>query len=179
VRLVPMPPTRRKSGPPASSPTEVRLRKVVPVIPASEQERAALMEDLTSMGCAEFFHKPWGFKEERVIRELVGERPSGLDGTIRADPSKWTEKLWRDVYRIRSGGLGMAGRKDDWIRGKFRGTANPKDGFALEDCIGNRNRRLLEFLLPIIHPEKPTRVTMTLGNTIFGSLSGERVGRPL
>ena len=33
---------------------------------------------------------------------------------------------------------------------------------------------MLEFLVPIVHPDKPTRVTRTLGNTIFGALSGDR-----
>ena len=33
---------------------------------------------------------------------------------------------------------------------------------------------MLEFLVPIVHPNKPTRVTRTLENTIFGALSGEK-----
>ena len=33
---------------------------------------------------------------------------------------------------------------------------------------------MLEFLVPIVHPDKPTRVTHTIGNTIFGALSGDR-----
>ena len=33
---------------------------------------------------------------------------------------------------------------------------------------------MLEFLVPIVHPDKPTRVTCTIGNTIFGALSGDR-----
>ena len=33
---------------------------------------------------------------------------------------------------------------------------------------------MLEFLVPIVHPDKPTQVTRMLGNTIFGALSGER-----
>ena len=33
---------------------------------------------------------------------------------------------------------------------------------------------LLEFLVPIVHLDKPTWVTRTLGNTIFGAISGER-----
>ena len=37
-----------------------------------------------------------------------------------------------------------------------------------------RERRLLEFIVPIMHPNKPTRVTRTIGNTIFGALSGDR-----
>ena len=33
---------------------------------------------------------------------------------------------------------------------------------------------MLEFLIPILYPEKPIRVTVTVGNTIFGALLGER-----
>ena len=33
---------------------------------------------------------------------------------------------------------------------------------------------MLEFLIPIVHPDKPTRVTITIGNTIFGTLDGGR-----
>ena len=33
---------------------------------------------------------------------------------------------------------------------------------------------MLEFLVPLLYSEKPTRVTITVGNTIFGALSGER-----
>ena len=33
---------------------------------------------------------------------------------------------------------------------------------------------MLEFLIPILYPEKPIQVTVTVGNTIFGALLGER-----
>ena len=33
---------------------------------------------------------------------------------------------------------------------------------------------MLEFLIPILYPEKPTRVTVMVGNTVFGALLGER-----
>ena len=42
------------------------------------------------------------------------------------------------------------------------------------DCKEARARTVLEFLVPLLNPEKPTRVTITVGNTIFGALSGER-----
>ena len=51
---------------------------------------------------------------------------------------------------------------------------DPKDGYSVSDCRVDRHRRLLEFLIPIVHPDKPTRVTITIGNTIFGALDGER-----
>ena len=68
----------------------------------------------------------------------------------------------------------MANRTDLYIEGKFRNEVDPKDGFPVRDCRNLRERKLLEFLVPIVHPYKPTRVTRTIENTIFGALSGER-----
>ena len=67
----------------------------------------------------------------------------------------------------------MAGRTDRWIDGKFQSSINSKDGHAVDDCVNPRERRILEFVVPIIYPEKPKQVTKVVGNTIFGLLSGE------
>ena len=68
----------------------------------------------------------------------------------------------------------MASRTDQFIDGMFSGHVNPKDGYAVVDCKDPRARGVLEFLVLLLYPEKPTRVTITVGNTIFGALSGER-----
>jgi len=162
---------KRTSNSPA---VEIKLRKIVPVIPMGDGEKEQLVEDLTSMGCPGFLSKPWGFREETMVRELIAGPSNEFDGQLRGRPEQWTEETWRDVYGFRSGGQGMAGRKEDYYRGKFRGVVNPKDGYAVEDCIDARHRRLLAFLIPILYPDKPTRVTITLGNLIFGALTGKR-----
>ena len=95
-----------------------------------------------------------------------------FDTTIRDRPEEWTTGVWREVYDFQPGGSGLANRTDLYIEGKFRNDADPKDGFSVKDCMDPRERRLLEF--PIVHPNKPTRVTCTIGNTIFGALSGDR-----
>ena len=68
----------------------------------------------------------------------------------------------------------MVSRTTGFIDGKFSARVNPKDGFAVADCKEARARRILEFLVPLLYLEKPTRVTITVENTIFGALSGER-----
>ena len=97
-----------------------------------------------------------------------------FDTTIRDRPEDWTSGVWREVYDFQPGGSGLANRTDLYIEGKFRNDADPKDGFPVKDCMDPRERRLLEFIVPIVHPDKPTRVTRTIGNTIFGALSGDR-----
>jgi hypothetical protein len=61
-----------------------------------------------------------------------------------------------------------------YVRDCFKELPNPKDGYSIEDCTDPRHRRMLAFLAPIIYPEKPNRITVTLGNTIFGALIGGR-----
>jgi hypothetical protein len=68
----------------------------------------------------------------------------------------------------------LAGRKDEYVKDCFKTLPNPKDGYDIEDCKDPRHRRLLAFLVPIVYPDKPNRITVTLGNTIFGALIGGR-----
>ena len=109
------------------------------------------------------------------MRELVqSERPNIFDGTIQDWPQLWTADLWRETYEVPSGGVGLSNRMDGYIECRFMHQVDPKDGYAVGDCRNGRQRRVLEFLVPIVHPDKPTRVTITIGNTIFGALDGGR-----
>ena len=63
---------------------------------------------------------------------------------------------------------------EGYHEGCFIHQVGPKDGYSVGDCRNNRQRRLLEFIVPIVHPDKPTWVTITIGNTIFGALDGGR-----
>ena len=158
----------------------VSLRNVTPVIPRDERERAMLKDDLHKLGCAGLLERPWNLKNEEFIQQFVMirehklERSNIFDTTIRDRSEEWTAGVWREVYDFQPGGGGMANRTDQYIEGKFWSEANPKDGFPIRECRDPRERRLLEFLVPIVHPDKPTRVTRTIGNTIFGASSGER-----
>ena len=58
--------------------------------------------------------------------------------------------------------------------GKFRGDVNPKEGLHPSNCRNPIERRVLEFLMPILNPEKPKRISLTMANTLFGALSGVR-----
>ena len=68
----------------------------------------------------------------------------------------------------------MANRTDKFVEGKFLHDVNPKDGFPVREYRNDWEHRVLEFLVPIVHPDKPTWVTRTLDNTIFGALTGDR-----
>ena len=150
------------------------LKAMVQGVPKSVRDRELLEEDLRQIGCHGFAGKPWGLWMEDLVVELLGDKDNRWDGTVRQAPEKWTAKEWRKVYRFGRGEEGMASRTDWYIDGMFSGRVNPKDGYAVADCKDPRVKRVLEFLVPLLYPEKPTRVTITVGNTIFRALSRER-----
>jgi hypothetical protein len=70
---------RKKSG---VVPSEVKIRKIVLEVPRDEAERGELLEDLQRMGCSGLLEKPWGFKDNRVVRELLDGMTNEFDNTI-------------------------------------------------------------------------------------------------
>ena len=70
--------------------------------------------------------------------------------------------------------MGSAARSDRFVQGKFIEKINPKDGYLVIDCKDLRQRQMLAFLVPILYPKKLARITMMVGNTIFGALPGPR-----
>ena len=109
-----------------------------------------------------------------LIWEGKIERSNLFDMTIRDRPEEWTAGVWREVYDFQPRRSILAHQTDLYIEGKFQNDPDPKDGFLVRECRDSRERRLLEFVVPIVHPDKPTRVTRTIGNTIFGAIRGER-----
>ena len=108
-----------------------------------------------------------------MVWELVTRAPNQYDLTIQSHLETWSVKKWREAYGFDVGGEGFASRTDKFNGGKFRHAENPKDGISITNCKDSNTKRVLEFLITILYPEKPTRVTVTVGNTIFGALLRE------
>ena len=70
--------------------------------------------------------------------------------------------------------VGLANQMDTYVDDQFAHHVDPKNSYPVRDCKIIRHCRLLEFIVPIIHSDKPTWVTITIGNTIFGALDEER-----
>jgi hypothetical protein len=165
VKRTTSPMTRNQRRKSSEVPSEVKIRKVVPEVPRDEAERGELLEDLQTMGCSRLLDKPWGFKDDRIVRELLDGVTNEFDNTIRAIPTRWTEECWREVYNFSTGGGGLASRKDEYIKDCFKELLSPKDEYAIEDCTDPRYKRMIAFLVPILYPKKPNRITVTMGNT--------------
>jgi hypothetical protein len=49
------------------------LRKVLPVYPTDVLEYEALSKNLIRMGCSGLLNWAWGFREEHMIRDFMGD----------------------------------------------------------------------------------------------------------
>jgi hypothetical protein len=151
----------------------IPLKNVSPAVPKDESKLEELIEDLRRMGCDGLLGKPWNLRSESTLREFKYERGNQWIQTFRQDPERWTAEVWARVYgfALRKG-EGWANRRDSFYVGKFRGDHDPKDGFHPGNCRNPRERRVIKFILPILSPEKPKRLSITMANTLFGAMSG-------
>ena len=154
---------------------QISLKALVPVVPQTPMGRRELEEDLEHIECVDLLNKSWSLKDEGLVKELVQGVPNQFDLIVRGKPERWTALAWRETYGLKPEGYGWASRTDKYIVGQFSKSRNPKDGFAVSDCEDFCAKQVLEFLIPILYLEKPTQVTITVENTIFGALMGDRL----
>ena len=164
----------RKAGTVKVEVHPMSLKSMTPIVPKDNKEKELLVEDLTKMGYEGLLLEPWALKNEAMVQEFQHERSNEWEGTVHRDSECWTADSWAEVYNFRKEGRGMAGRMDKMTDGKFKTSINPKDGHVLGDFGDPRERRVLEFVVPILYLKKPSRMILIVGNTIFGALSEVR-----
>lgn len=109
-----------------------------------------------------------------MVRELEDTCSNAFDGTVCANPLEWTAKRFREVYGFDvDNGQGLCNRKAKFVKDLFGGAPSAHDGYAVEDCREIRIRAVLEFLAPIINPEKSLCIQVLQANTIVGVFKGE------
>ena len=143
-------------------------------IPETDLEALQLEEDLDRMGCMQLLNRPWGLKSEYMLRELLVGAPYRFKTSIWARPSHWTALVWRAAYDFGTKGQGICGRGEDFTIGRFHHPVHSKDGYLITDCKDPRARRVLEFLVPILLPDKGARVTVGITSTILGCFENKR-----
>ena len=95
------------------------------------------------------------------------------DRTMRQNLERRTSGVWQKVYNFLRRREGMVSGSNKFTDSKFSNQVNPKDMFIVSECKDVRAKHVLEFLLAILYSKKPTRITITVEKTIFGTLFGE------
>ena len=152
----------------------IKMKAVTPHFPESDLELVELQEDLDRMGYIQLLSKPWALKSEYMLREILVGGPYKFKTTLRARPSQWTALAWRGAYGFGTNEQRVCGRGEDFTVGRFNHPVHSKDGYLIADCKDPRARRVLEFLVPILLPDKGARVTVGIASTILGCFENQR-----
>ena len=72
-----------------------------------------------------------------------------MGGNLEQNRGSWFADCWAGVYQIFRQEHTWVGRTDKFLFNKFVKHINSKDG-------NPRERQVLEFLVPILYPEKPS-----------------------
>ena len=162
----------RKGKEPAAEGQSFRVQRVMPLIPAGEKEKELLRTALESMSCEVLLDKAWGWKLALPAQEILVKNPENR-GTIRGEPDKWTAQLWRETYGFKNSGEVSTPETRDFVHRYLKGTGDPREGWELDDIANPEARRVVGFMNPIFHPEKPKRITIKWASVFIGAMIGE------
>jgi hypothetical protein len=158
---------RREAG------AKITEKRICPNIPQHDGDFDELMKDLEKMGCLGFFGRVWDVQDPRMLEEIEGgPMVDAFRTTIWAKYGSWTQEMWRALYGFldTNEDLEPGGNGDtDWVKAQFSHLSD-HDGFKMADCRRPREQRLLQYVVPILNPEKPTTLTVTLARGIYSAL---------
>lgn len=86
--------------------------------------------------------------------------------------------MWVDIYGMSSESEGWVAKTKNTTKPFWTSKINSYEHWKMEECIHKARhtelKMVLKFLFPIVYPDKPTRVSMTIGSTVIGAYKGIR-----
>ncbi|CAM6099565.1 unnamed protein product [Calypogeia fissa] len=155
---------------------QVQEKALKPVVPLDQGKKDRLRKTLTLMGCAPLLDLPWGFLSEEFVREVATSSiPPEFQGTVQAFPPKWTSDFIASAFGLDLAGEGILPKSENLTKPFFFGEMDPKDGWKLSQCGDEDLRAVISFLLPILSPHKPRRLTLRICSTLVGAFIGQKI----
>jgi len=108
-----------------------------------------------------------------VARELLHVPENQWEGTICQAPKAWIVEVWSHTYCFLVIGSALVSQTKKHHLGKFSKTIDPKEGYQTADYKDLKQRKVLEFLVPILVLDSVRRISASLANNIIGSFLGE------
>jgi hypothetical protein len=153
-----------------SNPIEHQSKPPTPVYPEEKDRRDILEANLKKMGCGKLWDLPWRYADDFLVNEIAQQRSVNWPDTIRGKPEKWTSELLAQKWGLSLGGKNLPARKVNLAEKYFEGRPSGGDGWKLADCRHQELREVLEFLIPLLNPNKPKRVTVQVASAVVDCL---------
>ena len=153
-----------------STPIEHLSKPPTPGYPEEKDRRDILEANLRKMGCGKLWDLPWRYSDDFLVNEVALQRSVNWPNTIRGKPEKWTSELLAQKWGLSLEGKDLPARKVNLAEKYFEGRPSGGDGWKLADCRHQELREVLEFLIPLLNPNKPKRVTVQVASAVVDCL---------
>ena len=140
--------------------------------PESLSEFIDLEASLESMGLEKLLFLPWNIQSVSYVQDfMVNTEPQSLF-ELRGDRRKLEDiDFIGQAFQCPTDGMKGMLQRNDLHESYFDGQKNLSHGWRLKQCNDARLAAVLNFLLPILHPKKPTFIPISLANTVIASLT--------
>jgi hypothetical protein len=142
------------------------LRPPTPGYPKKKERRVILEENLKKMGCGKLWDLLWRYSDEQMLKEVMAQRSTIFPDSIRGKPKKWTMSVLAQKWLLLTEGRDLPPRKKNLAKQYFVGAPSEGDGWKLAECNHQELREVFEFLIPLLNPNKPTRVTIQVASAV-------------
>jgi hypothetical protein len=138
--------------------------------PEDKDQREILAKNLQKMGCGRLWNLPWRYSDEFLLREVSHQRSVAFKDGFRGKPDRWTSKVLAQKWHLLLEGKKLPSRKNNQAEQYFSGKPSGRDGWKLTDCSHQELREVLEFLIPLLNPNKPKRMTVQVASPVADCL---------
>jgi hypothetical protein len=140
--------------------------------PTQMDQYRQLENSLLEMGLRHLLQIPWNILHESYVKDFGTDAPA-LDVFLkyRGRPEEWTTAFIGRAFKCPDSGQISRSQRAKEADMYFDGT-NSSHGWNVKQCNVPELKRLFEFLVPIIHPKKPTFLPVSMANTVVASWLG-------
>jgi hypothetical protein len=95
-----------------------------------------------------------------MIKEIVAWKSTSFPATMRAKLDEWDIERLSLSWLLSAEGKGLPLKKENLAKDYFMAILSSKDGWKLSQCNYQELREVLEFLVPLINPNKQKWMTI-------------------
>jgi hypothetical protein len=105
-----------------------------------------------------------------MLKEVVAQQSTSFPSSIRAKPDDWTVDMCSKKWLLLAKGRDLPPKKENLANEYFVGIPIRRDGWKMADCNHQELGEVLEFLIPLINPNKPKRMTIQVACVVVDCL---------
>jgi hypothetical protein len=117
---------------------------------------------------------PWDIQDGTYLDFYNGRVDPAFFATVKGKPAEWDLEFVGDSFQLPLEGHGFLSQKDPLSERYFAHDRVVSHGYKISQCKDLELMMLFHFLIPILHPRKPSYILVKWANTVIALWLRER-----